>query len=112
MNTIEQQAASDKRPDTQRNMVRQSLTEIASDVGVALRDATLNFPVFLTVPNSGNSLATIATPLDPTDGDWQRASEIVCQIIAKKVECGQLRGRELTCAVANGAIAAADVTAV
>jgi hypothetical protein len=95
--------------DAQRDTLRQSLDAIASDVGLALRDVGLNFPVFLTVPNSGHSLATIATPLDPTDGDWQRASEIVCQIIAQKVGYDRLRGRKLTCAIVNGSIAAADL---
>jgi hypothetical protein len=95
--------------DTQRDIIRRSLDAIASDVGMALRDAGLNFPVFLTVPNSGRSLASIATPLDPSDVDWQRASEIVCQIIAQKVGYDWLRARELACAVANSTVAAADV---
>jgi hypothetical protein len=97
--------------DAQRDTIRHSLDAIASDVGMALRDVGLNFPVFLTVPNSGHSLATIATPLDPTDCDWQRASEIVCQIIAKRIGCDRLRARELTCAVANSMVTAADLTA-
>jgi hypothetical protein len=97
--------------DEQRDSVRNSLDAIANDISMALRDAGLAFPVFLTVPSSGNSLATIATPLDPIDDDWQHASEIVCQIIAERLGCGRLRGRELTCAIANGAIAAADVIA-
>jgi hypothetical protein len=97
--------------DARRDIIRRSLSTVASDVGMALRDAGLDFPVFLAVPNSGNSLATIATPLDPTDADWQRASEIVCQIIAKKVGCDRLGGRGLTCAVANGVVAAADLIA-
>jgi hypothetical protein len=98
--------------NAQRDAIRRALDAIASDVTMALRDAGLNFPVFLTVPNSGNSLVTIATPLDPSDADWQRGSGIVCQIIANKVGCDRLRGRELTCAVANSKIAAAEVIAV
>ena len=54
-------------PDAQREIIRQSLDEIAAEVGTALRDAHLDFPVFLTVPNSGESLATMACPLDPSD---------------------------------------------
>jgi hypothetical protein len=97
--------------DEQRDLVRKSLDAIANDISMALRDAGLTFPVFLTVPSSGNSLASIATAFDPTDDDWRHASEIACQIIADRLGCGRLRGRELTCAVANGTIAAADVTA-
>ena len=55
-------------PDAQREIIRQSLDEIAAEVATALRDAHLDFPVFLTVPNSGDSLATMACPLDPSDG--------------------------------------------
>ena len=40
---------------SQRETIRESLDAIASDVGVALRDAGLTCPVYLTVPNSGNS---------------------------------------------------------
>ena len=55
---------------------------------------------------------TIATSLDPSDEDWQQASAIVCRTLEERVGCGQLRGRELACAIANaGSINAADVTA-
>jgi len=75
-----------------------------------LRDAGLHFPVYITVRNSGGSLATIATPLDPSYNDWSRASAIVCQIIERNIGGGKLRSRELLCAVANAApISAAEV---
>lgn len=47
--------------DRQRDIIRKSLDAIANDVSMALRDAGLAFPVCLTVPSSGDSLATIAT---------------------------------------------------
>ena len=98
--------------DAQREIIRSNLTEIAADIGMAMRDVGLNFPVFLTVRDSGDSLATIATPLDPSDQDWQRASAIVCQIIEEKVGCGKLRNRALVCAVANSPpMSATEVTA-
>jgi hypothetical protein len=97
--------------DAQREIIRQSLDEIATEVGTALRDAHLDFPVFLTVPNSGDSLATMACPLDPSDGDWSHASAIVCRIIGQRLGDVRLHGRQLHCAVANGTIAVADVTA-
>ncbi len=97
--------------DAQREIIRESLNEIAAQVGTALREAHLDFPVFLTVPNSGESLATIATPLDPSDADWSHASAIVCRIIEQRLGDVRLRGRALHCAVANGAIAATDVMA-
>ena len=76
-----------------------------------MRDVGLAFPVYITVRNSGDALVTIATPLDPSDADWQRASAIVCRILEERVGCGRLRGRELACAIGNaGALNAADVT--
>ena len=95
----------------QRDLIRQSLNEIANDLSMEMRDAALDFPVYMTVPKSGDSLATIATPLDPTDEDWSKVSEIVCRILQKRIGGGRLRGRELTCVIANASMAATDVTA-
>jgi hypothetical protein len=96
-------------PDAQREIIRKSLNEIAAEVGTALRDAHLAFPVYLTVPNSGESLATMACPLDPSDSDWSHASAIVCRIIGQRLGDVRLRGRPLHCAVANATMGAADV---
>ena len=98
-------------PDAQREIIRQSLDEIAAKVATAVRDAHLDFPVFLTVPNSGDSLATMACPLDPSDSDWSHASAIVCRIIGQRLGDARLRGRALHCAVANATVGAADVMA-
>jgi hypothetical protein len=114
MNTFDQQddPTFDDRLNTQRNIIRQSLDDIANDIGMAMRDVGLTFPVYMTVRNSGDALVTIATTLDPSSADWQRASELVCRILEEKVGCGRLRGQELPCAIANaGVINAVDVTA-
>jgi hypothetical protein len=79
--------------DAQREMIRQLLNAIANDVGMALRDAGLRFPVYLTVPNSGDSLATFATPLDPSDDDWATAAGIVNRIVSKTLGNIPLRDR-------------------
>ena len=101
----------DDKINAQRDIIRQSLDEIANDIGMAMRDVGLTFPVYMTVRNSGDALVTIATTLDPSDADWQQASEIVCRIIEEKVGCGRLRGQTLPCAIANaGVINAIDVT--
>ena len=98
--------------DAQRETIRRSLNEIANDIGMAMRDVGLHFPVFMTVRDHGDSLATIATPLDPSDEDWSRASAIVCQAIGQKIGDRKLRSRELLCAVANAApMSAAEVAA-
>ena len=113
MNTIEHEdnPSTDDTLDAQRDIIRQSIKEIANDIGTKMRDVGLNFPLYITVRNSGDALVTIATPLDPSDADWQQASAIVCRTLEERVGCDRLRGRELACAVANaGAINAADVT--
>jgi hypothetical protein len=94
---------SDQRDDldAQREMIRTSLNDIANEIGMAMRDEGLEFPIYITVPTKGDSVATIATPLDPSEGDWLHASAIVYRIIEKKIGCGPLHGRELTCAIAN-----------
>ena len=98
-------------PDAQREVIRQSLDEIAAEVATSLRDAHLDFPIYLTVPNSGKSLATMASPLDPSDEDWSHASAIVCRIIRQRLGDIRLRGRALHCAVANATISATEVMA-
>ena len=97
--------------DALRETIRRSLNEIANDIGMAMRDVGLHFPVFMTVRDNGDSLATIATPLDPSNDDWERATAIVRQIIGQKIGNRKIRSRELFCAVANAApMSAAEVT--
>ena len=102
----------DDRRNAQRDIIRESLDEIANDIGMAMRDVGLTFPVYMTVRNSGDALVTIATTLDPSSADWQQASEIVCRILEEKVGCGQLRGQVLHCAIANAGIGAAIAKAL
>ena len=81
----------DKYLDAQRDIIRHSLPELVNDIGMAMRDAGLDFPVFMTARDNGESLATIATPLDPSDDDSSRAFEIVCEIMGRRlaaVDCG------------------------
>jgi hypothetical protein len=98
--------------DRQRVILRASINQIAAEVEVALRDASIGFPVYIAVRDSGGSIATIATPTDPTDDDWKRASTIACKVIGDWVGCDRLRGRELACAIANASrmISASEVS--
>ena len=97
-------------PEAQRTAIKSLLNDIAAEVGDAIRNARLDFPVYLTVPNSGDALATIACPLDNlSDEEWSQASEIVCKVIGKRLGGMRLRGRPLVCAAANPTVAAAEV---
>jgi hypothetical protein len=111
MPQIVEPASTDDEQEAQRAVLRLVLDEIATEVGTELRSASLNFPVYLTVSNSGKSLATMACPLDPSDTEWSRASAIVCCIIGRRLGNVRLRGRPLHCAVANATMGAAEVTA-
>jgi hypothetical protein len=112
LNSPDPRTEVDDRLDAQRDIIRQSTNEIANDIGMAMRDVGLTFPLYITLRNSGDALVTIATPLDPPDTDWRQASAIVCRTLEERVGCGRLGGRELACAIANaGTINAADVTA-
>jgi hypothetical protein len=111
MPKIVEPTSTDDEPEAQRAVIRLALDEIAAEIGTELRNATLDFPVYVTVCNSGKSLATMACPLDPSDTEWSRASAIVCKIVGRRLGDVRLRGRPLHCAVANGTIAATDVTA-
>ncbi len=102
------QIAKPTEPETQREIIRLTLGEIVTEIATALRDAQLDFPVFLTVPNAGDSLATMACPLDPSDSDWSHASAIVCRIIGQRLDA-RLCGKPMHCAVANATMGAADV---
>lgn len=93
MNTFDDQDDTDDRLETQREIIRESLNEIANDVGMMLCDVGLTFPVYITVRHA-------------------RASEIVRQTIAKKIGSDRLTGRELPCAMANAPpMSVAEVTA-
>ena len=98
-------------PEAQRTVIKSMLNDIAAEIGDAIRNARLDaIPVYLTVPNSGDSLATIACPLDNlSDEDWSQASEIVCKVIGKRLGGMRLRGRPLVCAAANPTVTAAEV---
>jgi hypothetical protein len=89
--------------DDQREILKKSIDDIAGDIGMALRDANLRFPVYITVPSSGDSLVSIATPLDPSDDNWERATAIACEVIGRWLGVEKLRSRPMICAIADTA---------
>ena len=96
--------------EAQRAIMRQSLDQIATDVGTALLKANLTFPIGLTIPSSGRALLTIVTLSDPSDEDWAQASEIVRCIVSKKLDGIELRSRLLPCTMVNTPISAAEIS--
>ena len=105
-----QEISADNAIEAQREVIRLALDDIAVQVGTALRETGLDFPVYLTVPGSGTSLVTLACALDPSDEQWTQAMEIVCHIIGQRLGDIRLRGRSIPCAVANSVMVVAEVT--
>ena len=75
MHITDQQIDQDDTLDAQRDIIRQSLDAITNDIGMAMRDVGLTFPLYITVRNSGDALVTIATSLDPSDEEWRAGIE-------------------------------------
>jgi len=111
MNTTDSDDNSSSKDNVEadREVIRRSLDQLAAKVETALREASLGFPIYLAVPNSGNSILTFATPLDPSDPDWGQAADIVCRIVAERLHVNRLDSRSLQCAVANSKLAVADL---
>jgi len=96
--------------EEQRSIIRQSLDQIAADVGTTLLEANLTFPIGLTTPSSGRAFLTIVTQNDPSDEEWAKASEIVRRIVSKKLDGPELCSRSLTCTMVNAPISAAEIS--
>jgi hypothetical protein len=96
--------------EEQRSIIRQSLDEIADDVGTALLKANLTFPIGLTTPSSGHAFITMVTQDDPSDEEWESASAIVRDIVSKKLGGMRLRNRPLPCKMVNAPINAAEIS--
>jgi hypothetical protein len=113
MGTIDEQQkpSDDDDIETLKSIIRKSLEEIANDIGVAMRDAHLNFPVGLTTPSSGSSIVTMVTPVDPSDDDWSHATSIIRGIVAKKLGGIRLCSHSLPCAMVNATTGGAEITA-
>jgi hypothetical protein len=99
------------RPSRYRDTIREQLDAIAAAVQLALQDADLAQPVFFSVPSSGDAILIFASPLDPSDDDWNRIGAIVNAIVGERTGLVGLTGRELPCSVATGTMAIADLAA-
>lgn len=106
----EHSTTSNESLEADRATLRQSLNDLATEVGTALREAGLSYPVYVSVPNSGDLLATIITSFDPPHDEWAKVVEIFSKIIGERVGGGGLRSRDLPCAAVSSAMSGADLT--
>ena len=82
----------------QRELLTASLDNIASAVRTALDNAGLGVEVFFTVPSTGNALLMVATPVNPSDPDWPRANQIICDSVGNTIGMKGLYSQCLPCA--------------
>jgi hypothetical protein len=108
--TTQQDSPDDNQVEADREIIRPLLDDIAQEVGNKLREAGLSLQVFLTVPRSGNAIATMATPADPSTDVWLSVIRIVSKIVSDRLDGTVLRSRELPCAMADTTMSAADLT--
>jgi hypothetical protein len=54
---------------------------------------------------------TMATPVDPSLGDWNHITKIICVIVSDRLDGIALRSSELPCAMVSATMNAADITA-
>jgi hypothetical protein len=92
MDTITE-STSDEGLEADRATLRQSLDQIATDVGTALRESGLSYSVHVRVPNSGDSLATLVTSVDPPDDERDKVIMIFLKIIGDRLGEIGLRSR-------------------
>jgi hypothetical protein len=109
--TNKQDLSAENRIESKREIIRECLDEIIVVVESRLRAAGLSSTIFLTVPYSGDSVLTMATPLDPSDELWSHIVKIVCEIVSERLNGLKLRSRDMVCAMVNAAMGAAEVTA-
>jgi hypothetical protein len=107
--TDKNELPTDDDRDSVREGIRRSLNEIAGQLNSALIAAGIACPVYICVPISGDALVTFATPLDPSDNEWNRVSQIACQIVSEKTGITRLRSRGLVCTMAGTAMGAAEL---
>ena len=110
MDTTDESSNEDKHKED-RATLKESLDEIAAEVGSAMRDAGLHYSVGLTIPFTGDALVSMLTLDHPSSADWQSATAIVYETIAKRLGGIKLRSRELPCAMINVAMNVVDVIA-
>jgi hypothetical protein len=109
MNHLGDELTEDHKLEAQRAILRATLPSTVVEIEIALRDAGLHYAVYIGIPNSGAAIATLTSPLDPNDAEWERINEIVRGVIGGRVGVLKLLSQEVACGAATGIIAAADL---
>lgn len=102
--TTQYDASKDDGIEDEREIIRKALDQIVKEVGTRMGEAGLKLPVYLVVPNSGNAILTLATPIDANDDpqdEWSQINAIVREIVLDRLDGIGLRSQELTSAMVN-----------
>jgi hypothetical protein len=107
MTIAKRKSSTDDKVEVKRKIIRRSLAEITTEVEIELRRANLRGGINMIVP-SRHTLLTIAGPTVASE-EWSGMSQVVRQVVAKRLGGSELRGRPLACAVATALADVADV---
>jgi hypothetical protein len=98
--------------ERRQELIRQSLDQIAAELEREMLQVGLNFPVYLSVPNSGEALISFITSEHPPFREWEEVTAILSRLISSRLSGANLRSVDRAWAVVNSKPAsAADVTA-
>ena len=98
--------------EPRRELIRQSLDQIAAELECEMLELGLDFPVYLSVPNSGEGFISFITSEHPPLEKWEEVTTILSRLISGRLSGANLRSVDRTCAVVNSKpVLAADVTA-
>lgn len=92
-----------------RGLLTSSLEQIVAEPTIALQQADLHFQFFLAVPSGGDSILNFACFADPSDEDWDRARDIIINIVETKTGMDGLCGRDLPCAASDALMGASEI---
>jgi hypothetical protein len=84
-----------------RARAKAELYQIAQQAKEALAGRGIDTPLFFLIPNSGSSILTFGTVIDPPDTEWEQVREIVSEIVGQTVGLDRVRCRAVICATTH-----------
>jgi hypothetical protein len=72
-----------------------TLGDVVGEINMGLAETGLTYPIYIAIPTSGDALATIMCPLDPSDDEWRQIDNIVCHVIGERIGSTRLTAREI-----------------
>lgn len=96
-------------PENRAALCRQRATDLLDSIASRTKDALaergIMFDIFLLIPQSGDALVLFGTNVepDPSDEEWEMASEVVTETVREALGIGRARARQVPCALVRPA---------